>query len=264
MNFDTSAIYFMNALVVTITVFVGTLVCLEIGRRFGLWHLQRNPSATKASLGAIEGAVFGLLGLMLAFTFSGAATRFEDRRKQVVEEANDIGTVWLRVDLLPAADQPALREALRQYLTARLDFYRDLGDPTARADALRRVAKLQGEIWSRARASAMSMPEARATVLLLPALNAMFDIANERLMALQNHPPMIIYVLIIALAFVGALLAGYELASGMTHGWLHKLGFTIAVTAAIYLIVDLEFPRFGLIRIDYADRVLIELRESMK
>jgi hypothetical protein len=94
----------------------GVLVLLEIGRRIGVCQLAEEGETASKGLGAIEGAIFGLLGLILAFSFSGALTRFDARRHLVVEEANDIGTAWLRVALLPADAQPPMRDLFRRYL----------------------------------------------------------------------------------------------------------------------------------------------------
>ena len=82
----------------------------------------------RAGLGAVDGAVFALLGLMIAFTFSGAASRLEVRRQLIVQEANAIGTAYLRLDLLPPGAQPGLREDFRQYVDARLAVYSKLPD----------------------------------------------------------------------------------------------------------------------------------------
>src|SRR5262245_22835515 len=89
----------------------GMLVCLELGRRLGVRRLERDPQGALAGLGAVEGAVFGLYGLLIAFTFSGAPARFDARRQLIAEEANAIGTAYLRIDLLAAESQPALRAA---------------------------------------------------------------------------------------------------------------------------------------------------------
>lgn len=79
----------------------------------------------------MEGAVFALLGLLIAFTFSGAATRFDTRRQLIIEETSDIGTAYLRLDLLPVEAQPGLREKFREYVDARLEVYRKLPDIAA-------------------------------------------------------------------------------------------------------------------------------------
>jgi hypothetical protein len=125
--------------------------------------------------------VFGLLGLLVAFTFSGAASRFEDRRHLITTEANAIGTAYLRIDLLPADAQPELKELFRRYVDVRWATYRDLADQTATNAKLTEGAALQGNIWAKA-LTACRRPEApaQATMLLLPALNEMIDIVTTR------------------------------------------------------------------------------------
>ncbi len=73
-----------------------------------------DPEGARSITGAVEASIFALLGLLIAFTFSGAGDRFEARRELITEEANSIGTAWLRIDLLADADQSALREQFRQ------------------------------------------------------------------------------------------------------------------------------------------------------
>src|SRR5215203_5848489 len=109
----------------------GTFCMLEVGRRVGRRRMERDPESAKASTGAIDGAIFGLLGLLIAFTFSGAAARFDERRGMIVEEANGIGTAWLRLDLLPSAAQVPLRDRFRQYLDARLSAFQKIPDIAA-------------------------------------------------------------------------------------------------------------------------------------
>jgi hypothetical protein len=116
--------------------FGGILILLEAGRRIGARRIARDSEGARAGTGAVEGAVFGLMGLLIAFTFSGAATRFDTRRQLVTEEANNIGTAWLRLDLLPKGAQPALREAFRRYVDSRLEVYRKLPDLEAAEAAL--------------------------------------------------------------------------------------------------------------------------------
>src|SRR3954471_10223287 len=117
----------LGAFAVTVMI-AATLGLLEIGRRFGMRWAARDPEGAKSVAGGAEGAVFGLMGLLIAFTFSGAATRFDTRRAQLVEEANCIGTAWLRLDLLPADTQPPLRDKLREYTEARIAAFRTLHD----------------------------------------------------------------------------------------------------------------------------------------
>jgi hypothetical protein len=240
--------------------FLGILALLELGRRIGIRSGAQEDGA-RAGIGAVEGAAFGLMGLLIAFTFSGAASRFEARRELIVQEANAIGTVWLRLDLLSEGAQPALRDGFRRYLDSRLATYAKLPDVAAARAELKRSEQLQREIWS---ASVPACREAGppACALLLPALNDMIDITTARTMAAENHPPTIIFALLIVLALVCSLLAGYAM-TGPIRRPLHMAGFAAITALSVYVILDLEYPRIGWIRIDSTDRVLRELRASM-
>jgi len=240
------------------------LLFLELGRRIGISRLARDPEGAQQGLSAVEGAVFALLGLLIAFTFSGAASRFEDRRHLIGQEANAIGTAYLRIDLLPAETRPELRDLFRRYLDLRSAAYRDAGD-AAGTDTLNKAAALQVEIWNRA-TQACLRPEtpAQAAMLLLPALNDMIDITTTRTVATRNHPPRVIYLLLCGLSLVGALLAGHGMSCSRGRSLLHVAAFATIISITVYVILDLEYPRAGLIRIDAADQVLIDLRQSMK
>jgi hypothetical protein len=257
----------MNAIVMAsvlaVGLFFGILAMLELGRRLGIRRLASDPAGAQAGTGAVEGAVFALVGLLIAFTFSGAASRFDERRDLIVAETNAIGTAWLRLDLLPA-DQPAIRDSFRQYLDARLAVYRKLPDLEAAHAELAKATALQATIWAQAIAAGQregASPD--AIKLLLPALNEMFDITTTRTMATQAHPPVVIYGMLIVLALASALLAGFGMAGSKSRSWLHILGFAGVMAVAVYVIIDLEFPRLGLIQVDTFDQALVELRASM-
>ena len=253
------------AALLAIGLFVGILILLEVGRRIGGRRLAIDPEGARAGTGAVEGAVFALVGLLIAFTFSGAASRFDVRRDLIVQETNAIGTAWLRLDLLPPSVQPAIRDNFRQYVDARLEVYRKLPDVEASQAELAKATALQGQIWTQAVAAGrMDGAPPPATMLLLPALNEMIDITTTRTMATQMHPPIVIYGMLVGLALASALLAGYGMAGGQTRNWLHILGFATVISVAVYVIIDLEFPRLGLIRVDVFDQALVELRASMK
>src|SRR3954470_21352105 len=103
--------------------FVAMLLLIEIGRSIGVRRRSNDPEDDKG-LGTLEGAVFALFGLMVAFTFSGAGSRFNEKRMLIAEEVNAIGTAYLRLHLLPQQTQPALQELFRRYLDSRLETYR--------------------------------------------------------------------------------------------------------------------------------------------
>ena len=214
-------------------------------------------------MGVVEGSVFGLLGLMLAFTFSGAARRFDERRHLVVDEVNAIGTAWKRIDMLPPDAQPAIRDGFRRYVDATIAAYRKLPDLTA--EEFTRADQAADDVW--AKAAAASRPEqggAPRMLLILPPMNEMFDISQARRLATRIHPPVIIYVMLAMVALAGALLAGYGMAGYQRRSWLHMIAFSLTIAASAYLILDLEYPTLGLIRVDRFDRALVELRATMK
>lgn len=239
------------------------LLALEVGRRLGKRRLARDPEGARSGLGAVEGSVFGLLGLLIAFTFSGAASRFDTRRALIVQEANAISTAYARLDMLPAQPRAPLRDLFRRYLDSRLEIYRLFPDVAAARAALAKSSGLQQEIWNAATAACRTDEGRGVTMLVLPPLNEMFDITTTRTMAVLHHPPTIIYAMLFFLGVGCSMLAGYGMAPGRERSWTHMLGFAFITAIAVYVILDLEFPRLGFIRVDAADRALIELRQSM-
>lgn len=254
--------YLAVALPLTIGLMLGMLCLLEFGRRLGRAKLAASNGALSAS--ALDNAVFGLLGLLLAFTFSGAAARFDARRAQIVEETNDVGTAWLRVDLLPADAQPALRELFRRYLDTRLEIYSHLQDVEATRAELVHSNQLQTEIWTRAVAACADKKDPATTTLVVNALNAMFDITTTRAAATRMHPPNVVFMLLFALALASAFVAGHAMASSTRAPWLHMLTFACMIAASVYLVFDLEYPRAGFVRIDGFDQMLADLRKNMR
>ena len=105
---------------------VAILLLMEAGRRFGIRWRNINGETSLGGSGTVEAAVFGLMGLLIAFTFYGAETRFETRRSLIVDEANAIATAYLRLDLLPENAQPELRENFREYVKSRLAIYQKI------------------------------------------------------------------------------------------------------------------------------------------
>ncbi len=241
------------------------LALLEIGRRIGIHRRKVDPEGAGEGLGAIDGAVFGLMGLLIAFTFSGAATRFDSRRQLIGEEANAVGTAYLRIDLLPPSAQPALREDFRNYLGARLAIFRKIRlDLEAAKEESALANQLQLKIWNEAVAGCREVNSPAVTTLVLSSLNQMIDITTTRLVSQQTHPPTVVFYGLGLLVLATSLLAGYGMAGSKQRSWMHMAVYALIMAATLYVILDLEYPRFGLIRIDSADQVLVDVRNSMK
>jgi hypothetical protein len=250
--------------VILVGLFLAMLLFLELGRRIRLGMRGKQHEEGSAGLGAVEGALFGLMGLVIAFTFSGAASRFDEKRSLIVEEANDIGTAYLRLELLPESAQQQLREKFRRYVDARLESYRTMPSVAGVIPQMESATELQEDIWRQSIAATREAGNPQAALLLLPALNAMFDIANTRSWATQLHPPPIIFFLLAALALVCSLLAGFGMAGDKAHSWVHIIAFAIVLTVTVYVIIDMEYPRVGFIRVDPFDQALVDVRASMK
>lgn len=244
--------------------FIGMLLAFGIGRYIGVRWLPEAESE-RTSSGLLDGAIFGLLGLLIAFTFSGAVSRFDARKELVIKEANTIGTAYLRLDLLSVETQPALRTLFLRYLDARLEVYQKLPDWAASKAAWMRANALQGEIWSAAVKACQATGSVPATTMLLAALNEMFDIATQRtIIALEMHPPAIIFIMLFGLALISAGLAGYTTAGAAGRSLAHAVIFAAIIAGTVYVILDIEYPRLGLIRVDSVDRALVDLRKSME
>lgn len=229
------------------------LVSLEAGRRL------RTRRVNVEGNSAIEGAVFGLFGLLLAFTFSGAVSRYDIHRQLLTQELNDIGTAYLRLNLLPAEAQPELRQLFRQYTGSRLHLFDAVG-PEVSGE----TARLQSEIWQRCTV-AVAQPGASpdAGKLLLPALNDMIDITSTRQNAFNMHPPDVVFLLLFVFSCMSAFMAGYSLKVG-NRDWVYAIALAAMVTLTIYATLEIEYPRQGFFRMTHLDARLIALRDSMK
>jgi hypothetical protein len=247
-----------------VSLFCGMLVFVEVGRQLGRFRIRQNWDDAGASFLALEGSVFGLMGLIMAFTFSAAAARFESRRQLVVEETNDIGTAWRRLDLLPAARQSALRGSYRQYVDSRLEFYRNLTGPGEAGGPTPRTKALQNEIWAGSVTACNEAGSAATTNLVLSSVNAMIDITTTRTMMARTHLPPLIRVLLVVLPLICSVLAGLNSAPSAQRNWVRTLGFALMVSLTVVVILDLDYPRSGLIRVDPFDQALVELRSSMR
>ena len=254
----------MMETVISVCLFVAMLVSVDIGYRVGHRRKLSDAQTSIEVIGTVDAAVFGLLGLILAFTFSGASDRLVLRRAQIVQEANAIGTAYLRVDVLPPSQQAVIRDLFRAYLEARIEVFDKFLDRGASNAALERSEQLQREIWSASVGSCKADPKADACLLMLPALNEMIDITTTRTMATRTHAPQVILVLLVLLALAAAMLSGYAMSRQSKRSILHMLLFSMVVAASLYVVLDLEYPRAGLISLRSMDQALYQLRETMK
>jgi hypothetical protein len=159
----------ISPLVSTLLLFLGMLVMLEAGRRLGLHRRLQTTDSDRSNLSIIETALFAVFGLLMALTFTGAASRFNEKRMLIAEEVTAVQTAYLRLELLPKEQRPALQELFRRYVDSRLAAYRKMPDTRAASAEMAKTDKLQQQIWSNA-VTASELPGAHrdAGKLLLP------------------------------------------------------------------------------------------------
>lgn len=247
-----------DALVSPWLAFLGLFVMIVVAVEFGRWLGRRNGELPGS--GAADGAIFAILGLIIAFSFSGAASRFDERRDLIVQEANAVGTAVLRIDLLPADAQPAMRAAFKAYVDARIAAYGVVQDEAQFRARLGVANRLSAGIWQQAIAAG-KRPDAVPAVnmLLLPALNEMIDLTTTRAAAMLMHPPLVVGYMLIGLALVSAMLAGTGFARAPRARLVHELAFAIIMASMIFITLDLEYPRAGVLRVDDFERAVVDL-----
>ncbi len=256
--------YALVNLLYAVGMMLGMLFLMEAGRKIGSRRMARDAEGARAGIGTVEGALLALLGLLIAFSFSGAAARFDTRRQQIVDEANAIGSAYMLVDLLPPETQEPLRNTFRQYVESRLEAYRRMPDLAAAKVEVDRSKMLQNDIWAQAVSATRDTGYQPVALQVLPAIGKMIDISARRTAALFTHPPSIIFVMLGALMLICSLLAGYGMAGARSRNWIHTIAFATILALTFFVIRDLEYPRLpGLVGLSGFDNVLVELRKNM-
>ncbi len=221
--------------------------------------IKKNPDRAAIDLGAINGTLLGLLGLLLAFTFSMASSRFDTRRQLVIEEANDIGTVILRTDVYPDSMRQLLRGYLKEYVNERIAFYNAGMDIENVVTHYRKANATSSKTWAAVANYAKQDDITTRTSEIIPALNAMIDITTTRRAAGEATIPDSIMYFLFILCFCSAFLLGYD--NKHKIDWIVVIGFAIMLSATVFTIVDLDRPRSGLINMDVPNQKMVELRD---
>ena len=259
---ELSLLQLTSAYVIAIFIFILTMLSYWAGHRVRMRAIRKDPEHAKRDIKTINGLLIGLLGLLLAFTFSMSNSRFDDRRHLVVEEANIIGTTILRTDMYPDSMRTLLRSALREYVEKRIAFYEAGMDIKKAMSEYQGAQDLSSKMWRMASEYAKKDDVTTRTSQLIPSINEMIDITSTRLAAgAGTIPDSIMYFLFILCACTSFLL-GYDQIDKLD--WLIVTGFAITLSATVFSIVDLDRPRGGLISMDGPNKMIVELREMFK
>jgi len=235
------------------------VVAMSVAAFAGLRIARRHPLVREVD-STMEAAVFALLGLLLAFTFNMAGTRYDNQRRLIVEEANTIGTAALRSDLYPEAERIGFRAEFREYLESRIAD-QDAGSDVPRILAAReRSAAAQRLLWARASRISHDPTSIVASQQMVPALNQMFDAASRRFGAERARVPESIVLLLFAMCIAATFLYSYFGERARKFDGFTTACFIVVVTSAIYVTLELDRPRRGIINVSASEHSMIELR----
>jgi len=224
---------------------------------------KKNGLENNNGLGSLDGALLGLLALLLAFTFNLSASRYDARRQTIVDEANNIGTALLRTELYPDSIKNIFNADFKQYIEERINYYEVGDDETKIQDSRNQSAITSGRIWSRVASLSQKPENVLRSMQMIPATNSMIDSTASRDDKRLSHIPYSILYLLFTLCLASAFIIGYGRKDKKVDLVL-VCCFTLMITITVYLILDLDQSRSGTINMDTSHLKMIELRKLIK
>ncbi len=254
--------YDIDSSVIAVVLFISMALVIEVGYRLGLRTQVSADSSFKAHVNAIAASLVGILALLLGFTFSLSLHRFDSRSEAVVDEANAIGTTYLRSQLLPISVRGDVQTLLREYLDLRVRASAVmLSDRAERELLVAKAIRTQTALWGYARQAAEQDPNPVTSGLFIQSLNELIDTFGKRDAALDRHVPEVVLLLLYGTFLMAGAIVGYS--AGVAG---HRASFVTYVMVAlivvlVFIILDLDRPRRGLIEV--SQESLIGLQAAM-
>jgi hypothetical protein len=237
-----------------------SLLCYEGGFRVGRWWQERTPGEQEGPTGMIVGSILALLAFLLAVTMSMASDRFDTRRAIVLDEANAIGTTYLRAGYLPEPASSQIRELLREYVPLRI-VVTDAKAADVQA-AIARSTEIQAQLWAISEEVAKTTDQGDLVSLYLDSLNETIDLHETRITAgLYARVPETILLLLIVGSVLGIGMVGYSAGLTERRSLISAVVLAIALGAVIMILVDLDRPREGFIQV--SQQPLIDLQRQI-
>ncbi|HEY6977311.1 MAG TPA: hypothetical protein VH396_13535 [Chitinophagaceae bacterium] len=257
---DSSFIHNTDALLLCIFLFIAMIAIVALGRIAGrLW--RKEDAEPRGGVNSLLAAVFALFGFILAFTFNMSGDRYENVRNVIVEEANDIGTAVLRADLYADSIREAFRADFKKYLEARIAYYDSITDTMVLVKSKENAAIAATALWSRAMQQSKLPNMLIPSNNMIPALNAMFDIATTREVMLKARVPDGIVYMLFILALASSFIAGFTSSFIRKKDWIIVAGFALLSSMIIYITLDLGRTTRGFIRTDMGQQAIIDLQK---
>jgi hypothetical protein len=247
----------LDALYIATILFFLMLLTIWIGYKIGL---KKTKTDNKNS--EISSSLLGLLALILGFTFAMAGSRYENRKDNLIDEANCIGTALLRSDIYPDSLKNEFKKDFNAYINFRMEYYLLDNDDLKLTSSLKNAAATSDRLWNRATFFAKNKDYFIQSNMMLPALNAMFDSASKSNMVLNSKVPETIVYLLLAFSIIISFFIGYN--SGLEKKINTKFitGFCFLICIVIYITLDLDRPRRGLIKLDTEINLMQKLNQK--
>jgi len=233
-------------------------LAVAVGNKMRKLFWDAEEADTRGGVNSLLGALFGLWGFLLAFTFSQSGSRFETVRSLIVDESNNLRNTILRADMYPDSVRQLLRANLKEYVEARIAFGQVGMNNEKLVEYYLKADSIGKEVWSVTASYAKVDNITTRTSELVPALNAMIDITTTRRAAGESTIPDSIMYFLFILCFCSAFLLGYD--SKGKIDWIVLMGLAIMLSSTVFTIIDLDRPRSGLINMDRPVQKIIELR----
>ena len=250
--------YSNSPLFVLVTTSIVLMVTAVVGFLIGRRASQRGID--QSQIGTIQSSVLGMLALMLGFTFGAASARYDTRRGLAVDEANAIGTTFLRAQTLPEPYRTDLSDMLRNYVDLRLQSASKLDKPDELVKIRRDTEKVQQAMWRQAAAVAREHPSA-ITGLFEESLNESIDLYSSRIASFLARVPSTIMWILAMIAIVSLGIVGYGFGLAGQRRWLIMALLSAVISVVIVMIVDLDRPETGPTRISYQN--MVDLKNSL-
>lgn len=256
---DFSSLIYALPLWLLFFVTVGTCaISVELGCYLAKYVVRRHGPESDAPLGSLVSSLLGLLAFILAFTFGMTASRYESRKQLLLEEANALGTVYLRAGLLPAPHKSEVRRLLFEYTQSRLKIRRD----TLQA-MLEHSDRLQDQLWHQAELLVQSDMDSELRSLFISALNDVIDLHESRLnVGLRYRIPAAIWLSLCLLTILSMLAIGYQMGMAGPHRLYGMPLVTLAFSVVIVMIADIDRPGEGAFQV--SDQPLQDTYQMMQ
>ena len=256
-------IYHLSSGWITVILFIFMLVFFMLGERWQVFLMKRARRERFDISGSLEGSMLGLLALLLAFTFGISNSRYDARRDVIIKEANCIGTAVLRADLYPEPFRSELRRDFQEYVEARIHYYEVGNQEDSIAATYTHAQSVSDRIWKKVTKRALADSPFIRNTFFLQSLNDVIDVAGERRYIGVSHVPVSILWMLLLICLAVSFLLGYGM-KGKKPDRLMVLLFSLIVSMTIYLIMDLDRPREGIIRMDTVHHSMLDLRDMFK